>query len=94
VPVLLQFQWMMQHSASEAKCMAQEVTKVAELIGVVCIDSKADDEKMFTWLKTKQAIKLLTVPRSKMDKSEQRKQMIAEQIKIENRQEIGQGFGG
>lgn len=85
VPVLLQFKWM-KNSAHEAKRMELEVTQISELIEVVCMDSKADDEKMFTRLKTKQGIKLLTVPRSKMDKSERRKQMIAEQIKIENRQ--------
>ena len=45
-----------------------------------------DDEKMFTCLKTENDIKLLTVPRSKMDESERRKKMIAEQMKPENRQ--------
>lgn len=85
VPVLLQFKWM-PNSAHEAKRMEQEVLKFAGLIEVVCMDSKADDEKMFTRLKTNQDIKLLTVPRSKMDKSEARRQMIAEQMKSENRQ--------
>jgi len=85
LPVLLQFRWM-PNSAHEAKRMEQEVIKVADLIDTVCMDSKADDEKMFTRLKTQQGIKLLTVPRSKMDKSEARKQMIAEQMKVENRQ--------
>jgi hypothetical protein len=85
VPVLLQFKWM-KNSASEAKRMELEVAQVSEWLEVVCMDSKADDEKMFTRLQTKQGIKLLTVPRRKMDKSERRKQMIAEQLKIENRQ--------
>lgn len=85
VPVLLKFKWM-KNSASEAKRMELEVTQTSELIEVVCMDSKADDEKMITRLKTKQAIKLLTVPRSKMDKSERRKQMIAGQLTLENRQ--------
>lgn len=85
IPVLLQFKWM-QNSASEAKRMELEIAQISELIEVVCMDSKADDEKMFTRLKTKQAIKLLTVPRKQMDKSERRKQMIAEQMKPENRQ--------
>jgi hypothetical protein len=84
-PVLLQFKWM-PNSAHEAKRMEQEVIKFADLVETVCMDSKADDEKMFTRLKSKQGIKLLTVPRSKMDKSEARKQMIAEQMKPENRQ--------
>lgn len=83
-PVLLQFKWM-RNSAHEAKRMEQEILKFAGLIEVVCMDSKADDEKMFIRLKTKQDIKLLTVPRSKMDKSEARRQMIAEQLKPENR---------
>lgn len=85
IPVLLQFKWM-KNSAHEAKRMEQEITQMSELIEVVCMDSKADDEKMFTRLQTKQGIKLLTVPRQKMDKSERRKQMIAEQLKPENRQ--------
>ena len=85
VPVLLQFKWM-PNSAHEAKRMESEIVKLADLLETVCMDSKADDEKMFTRLKTKQGIKLLTVPRSKMDKSEARKQMIAEQMKPENRQ--------
>lgn len=85
IPVLLQFKWM-KNSASEAKRMEAELAQVGDLIEIVCMDSKADDEKMFTRLKTKQGIKLLTVPRSRMDKSERRKQMIAEQIEIENRQ--------
>ncbi len=84
-PILLQFKWM-PNSAHEAKRMEQEVIKFGELIDIVCMDSKADDEKMFTRLKTKQSIKLLTVPRSRMDKSKARKQMIAEQMKLENRQ--------
>jgi len=84
-PVLLQFKWM-PNSAHEAKRMEQEVVKFADLIETVCMDSKADDEKMFTRLKTKQSIKLLTVPRKKMDKSAARKQMIAEQMTAENRQ--------
>jgi hypothetical protein len=82
--VLLQFKWM-PNSASEAKRMEMEITRFAGLIETVCMDSKADDEKMFTRLKTENAIKLLSVPRSKMDKSEARKQMIAEQMREENR---------
>lgn len=84
-PVLLQFKWM-KNSAHEAKRMELEVNGFSDLIEIVCMDSKADDEKMFTRLQTSQGIKLLTVPRSKMDKSEARKQMIAEQMREENRQ--------
>jgi hypothetical protein len=49
------------------------------------MDSKADDEKMSADLRDKYGIKLLTVPRKEMDKSERRQKMIAEQIKEENR---------
>jgi hypothetical protein len=84
LPVLMQFKWM-PNCSHEAKRMEQEVIKFSDLLETVCMDSKADDEKLFTRLKTENAIKLLTVPRSKMDKSEARKQMIAEQMKIENR---------
>lgn len=85
LPVLLQFKWM-PNSAHEAKRMESEIIEFANLVDIVCMDSKADDEKMFTRLKTKQGIKLLTVPRQKMDKSEPRKQMIAEQMTALNRQ--------
>lgn len=84
-PVLLQFKWM-PNSAHEAKRMEAEIIELADRLETVCMDSKADDEKMFTRLKRERGIKLLTVPRSRMDKSEARKQMIAEQMKIENRQ--------
>ena len=85
LPVLLQFKWMV-NSAHEAKRLEPEIEKFADLLDVVCMDSKADDEKMFTRLKTTQGIKLLTVPRSRMDKSEARQRMIAEQMTLENRQ--------
>jgi hypothetical protein len=84
VPILLQFKWM-ANSSHEAKRMEPEIVKFADLVDIVCMDSKADDEKMFTRLKTENGIKLLTVPRSNMDKSEARKQMIAEQMREENR---------
>ncbi len=85
LPVLLQFKWM-PNSAHEAKRMELEIVKFTKSVETVCIDSKADDEKMFTRLKTEQGIKLLTVPRSQMEKSEARKRMITEQMKPENRQ--------
>lgn len=66
--------------------MEQEIIKFADLVETICFDSKADDEKMFTRLKTENGIKLLTVPRANMNKSERRKQMISEQMKEENRQ--------
>ena len=78
------FLWM-SNSASEAKRLAQEIPAFAEFLETVCMDSKADDEVMYSDLKDKYGIKLLTVPRTAMDKSERRQKMIAEQMKKENR---------
>lgn len=83
-PVVGLFIWM-PNSASEAKRLGEEVPAFANLLETVCMDSKADDEKMYTDLKDKYGIKLLTVPRKEMDKSERRQLMIAEQMKEENR---------
>ncbi len=78
------FIWM-PNSASESKRLGEEIPAFANLLETVCMDSKADDEKMYSNLKDKYGIKLLTVPRSNMDKSERRQKMIAEQMKAENR---------
>lgn len=78
------FIWM-PNSASEGKRLGEEIPTFANLLETVCMDSKADDEKMYTDLKDKYRIKLLTVPRAEMDKSERRQLMIAEQMKEENR---------
>jgi hypothetical protein len=78
------FIWM-PNSASEAKRLAAEIPAFGGLLKTVCMDSKADDEKMYTNLKDEHDIKLLTVPRTGMDKSERRQKMIAEQMKEENR---------
>jgi hypothetical protein len=84
IPLVGLFYWM-ENSASESKRLETEVVQYGGLIETVCMDSKADDEKMYSRLKRNQAIKLLTVPRRKMDKSAARKLMIAEQMKEENR---------
>ena len=78
------FIWM-ENSAHEGGRLGQENGVFANLLDVVCMDSKADDEKMSADLRDKYGIKLLTVPRKEMDKSERRQKMIAEQIKEENR---------
>jgi hypothetical protein len=78
------FIWML-NSASESKRLGEEIPAFANLLETVCMDSKADDEKMYSDLKDKYGIKLLTVPRKEMDKSERRQKMIAEQMKKENR---------
>jgi hypothetical protein len=78
------FVWM-PNSASEGKRLGEEIPAFAEFLETVCMDAKADDEVMYSDLKDKYGIKLLTVPRAEMDKSERRQKMIAEQMKEENR---------
>lgn len=79
------FIWM-PNSAHEGKRLGKEIPAFAEVLETVCMDSKADDEKMYTDLEDEYGIKLLTLPRKDMDKSEARKKMIAEQMKTENRE--------
>jgi len=78
------FIWM-PNSASEAKRLGEEAPKFTDLLKTVCMDSKADDETLYSDLLTECGIKLLTVPRAGMDKTERRQLMIAEQLKAENR---------
>jgi hypothetical protein len=75
----------MPNATHEAKRREREVIGLEGFIETVCLDSKADDEKLWRRLREKQGIKLLTVPRRKMDKSGRRQAMIAEQEKVENR---------
>lgn len=79
------FMWM-PNSGHEGKRLGEEIPAFAECLEVVCMDSKADDEKMYSELKDEHGIKLLTVPRTDMDKSKARKKMIREQMKPENRE--------
>ena len=79
------FIWM-PNSASEAKRLGAEIPQFRGLLETVCMNSKADDEKMYSDLLKESGIKLLTVPRVEMDKSERRQLMIAEQMKEENRE--------
>lgn len=79
------FIWM-PNSAHEGKRLGQEIPAFAGHLKTICMDSKADDEKMYANLLEKYGIKLLTVPRKEMDKSERRQKMIAEQMKEENRE--------
>jgi len=79
------FIWM-PNSAHEGKRLGEEIPAFASVLETVCMDSKADDEKMYSDLKDEYGIKLLTVPRKKMDKSERRQKMIAEQMSEENRE--------
>lgn len=84
IPVLGLFQWM-PNSAHEAKRLEPEVIAFTGLVKVVCMDSKADDEKLYSRLKNEHQIKLLTTPRKGMDKTDARKAMIQEQYKKTNR---------
>lgn len=78
------FIWM-PNSGHEGKRLGEEIPEFADFLDVICMDSKADDEKMYSNLKAEYGIKLLTVPRKDMDKSEARQKMIAEQMTVENR---------
>lgn len=77
VPVLGLFAWM-PNSGHEAKRMEWEIAAYAGLIHRVCMDSKADDQKLYALLKREHDIALVTVPRKGMDKSPERKRMIRE----------------
>lgn len=78
------FVWM-PNSAHEGKRLGVEIPEFAGVLETVCMDSKADDEKMYRTLKEESGIKLLTVPRAEMDKSEERQVFVEEQMKEENR---------
>ncbi len=85
IPILGVFQWM-PNSASEAKRLERELIAFQDVVNVACMDSKADDEKLYTRLKTANRIKLLTVMRKNMDKSAARQQMLIEQSETSMRQ--------
>lgn len=85
IPLLGLFCWM-PNSAHEAKRLDMEIVAFEGLVKVVCMDSKADDEKLYSRLKKDRSIKLLTVMRKNMDKSEARQKMLLEQHQPENRQ--------
>ena len=69
------FQWM-PNSGNEAKRMEREAMEYDSLIKNLCMDSKADDQKMYWNLKENHGIQLITNPRKGMDKSPERKAMI------------------
>lgn len=85
IPILGLFQWM-PNSAHEAKRLEKEIIAFQGLVKVACMDSKADDEKLYSRLKKDCSIKLLTVMRKNMDKSAARQNMLLEQNQPENRQ--------
>lgn len=76
-PVLGLFIWM-PNSGHEAKRLGTEIVEFTGLVKTVCMDSKADDQKLYFWLKKDLEIQLLTAPWKKFDKTPRRQQMIAE----------------
>jgi hypothetical protein len=74
-PVLGRFIWM-PNSANEAKRLQVEMAPYKGLIEKVCMDSKADDYKLYTHLEQCYAMQLLTAPRSGADKTPERRHMI------------------
>lgn len=83
-PVLGLFIWM-PNSGHEAKRLGTEIVEFTGLVKTVCMDSKADDQKLYFWLKEDLGIQLLTSPRKRFDKTPRRQQMIAELKTEENR---------
>lgn len=86
VPLVGIFQWM-PNAAHEAKRMQAEVASYRGLITTVCMDSKADDHKLYFTLKQDYRIQLVTAPRKGMDKSPARQQMIKAMLTKPNRRD-------
>lgn len=86
IPIVGIFQWM-PNSGNEAKRMEVEIIKYRSLIRKVCMDSKADDQKLYFRLKDEHYIQLITVPRKGMDKTECRKRMIREMLTLQNKKD-------
>lgn len=84
IPVLGQFRWM-PNSKNESKVMYWESRKLKGFIETVCMDSKADDVGIFKNLKNFWKINLLTKPRKRFDKTDERKAFVKEMNKKENK---------
>jgi hypothetical protein len=84
IPILGLFVWM-PNSAHEAKRLASEIVAYTGLIETVCMDSKADDQKLYFGLKEDYRMRLITHPRRGKNKSASRKQMIREMWTLANR---------
>jgi hypothetical protein len=74
-PILGLFQWM-PNAAHEAKRLKTEIVRFTGGIKTVCMDSKADDQKLYALLQREHQMQLLTVPRHGMDKTLARQEMI------------------
>lgn len=83
-PVLGFFCWM-PNSAHEAKRLKAEIVEFTGLVKKVCMDSKADDQKLYQKLKQEHGMQLLTTPRKGMDKTPARQEMIRQMQTKQNR---------
>ena len=72
-PVLGCFMWM-PNSAHEAKRMHKEAGWYEEHLKYLVMDSKADDRKLFRDLRKQHGIRLVTVCRKNMNKTESRRE--------------------
>lgn len=84
IPLLGLFLWM-PNSAHEAKRLEREIIDYAGLLKTICMDSKADDQKLYFRLQRDHAIQLITCPRKGMNKTAFRKKMIREMWTRDNR---------
>jgi hypothetical protein len=85
VPFLGCFVWM-KNSSNEAKRLWLETSHYKGLIDYVAMDSKADDYDLYCEFKRQRQIKLVTFCRQNMDKSEKRRQMIADMRQPQHKQ--------
>src|SRR5690242_17267628 len=74
-PVLGLFHWM-PNAAHEAKRLKTEIVGFTGVVKTVCMDSKADDQRLYAVLRREHQIHLLTVPRHGMDKTVARQELI------------------
>jgi len=77
VPFLGCFVWI-KNSCNEAKRLWLKTSLYKGLIDYVAMDSKADDYDLYCEFKKQRKIKLVTFCRQNMDKTEKRRQMIAD----------------
>jgi hypothetical protein len=63
-----------------------ETSLYKELIDYVAMDSKADDYDLYCEFRRKRKIKLVTFCRQHMDKTEKRRQMIADMHQLQHQQ--------
>lgn len=84
IPIVGIFQWM-SNSGNDAKRMEKEIVKYESIIKTVCMDSKADDQKMYWNLKKEHGIQLVTSPRKYRNPSIERKQYINNMLTKKNR---------